>query len=132
MRRPRDFATHPVGFAAAQAATKYRAVCYHVVDGDTFDVFVDFGFYTYGYHTIRLRRLSAPELFSGSRAVREQGRLAKDALTNIILGQPLLLQTYRDSLTFGRFVADAWHCSPGGVEVDIAEIMAQLGQGTIV
>ncbi len=130
MRRPYEFADHPVSFGAAQSEGMYRAHCLHVVDGDTFDVMIDKGFYAYGYHTIRLRLLSAPELFRGTPEERALGKLAADALRGLILERPLLIRTWKDAETFGRFVADAVGFIDE-VRVDVARWMSDAGYGTL-
>lgn len=84
----------------------YRAICEHVVDGDTFDFLVDLGFYTYQYMTIRLKDIDTPEI-RGSE--REEGLRVKQAVEELLLHNPCYIVTEKDTATsFGRFVADVY------------------------
>lgn len=129
MRRPEAFAAHPMTFAAAQAEGCYRAACSRVTDGDTIDVLIDLGFYTYVYESIRLAGIDAPEVFRGTVEERALGRASADYLANLILNQPLLLKTDRDRETFGRFAATAWawRAELPAVRFDVCADMVNAG-----
>lgn len=49
-----------------------------IVDGDTIDVTIDLGFYTYIRHKVRIVNINSPELHSSSEADRERARKAKE------------------------------------------------------
>jgi hypothetical protein len=60
--KPADVQNHPVDFADAKAVGLYRAVCEHVVDGDTADFLVDLGLYQYAYTALRVVGVDKREL----------------------------------------------------------------------
>jgi micrococcal nuclease len=99
MRKPVDFADHPVPVRGL-----YRAVCKHVVDGDTFDFLIDLGFNQYAYATVRLNGVNTPEIFSGTE--REWGKKVKTYVEGLLLNRQVELRTKPDAITFGRYVAD--------------------------
>jgi endonuclease YncB( thermonuclease family) len=101
MRKPVEFVGHPSPYLAGT----FRAVCRYVVDGDTFDVFIDLGFLKYAYETIRLRDFDAPELRSPDPVEKQRAFDAKARVEALVLDKPVLLVPYKDVETFGRFVA---------------------------
>lgn len=109
MRKPVEFESHPASYADAAAAGKFRAMGRHVVDGDTYDVFVDLGLGKYAYEAIRLYDFDTAELRTGSPAERARGQAAKARTAELVQDKPLLLKTYRDAETFGRYVAETWY-----------------------
>jgi len=108
-RKPTEFAEHPASFSEAQAKGLCRAVCKHVVDGDTFDVLIDLGWNCYAYETLRLHDVDTPEIFRPkSEAERDLGLKARYRVTELILDKPVLIRSFKDAETFGRFVADVY------------------------
>src|SRR5882672_5318397 len=100
------FANHPSPFPTDG---RYRAICSHVVDGDTFDALLDCGFGLATYETIRLHAFDAPEIFHPkSVAERDLGLKAFARCRELLEGKPILLRTFKDDQTFGRYVADVW------------------------
>ena len=76
-----------------EPAYLYRAVVVNVVDGDTIDVDIDLGFYTWiKKQRIRMVGLDAPELRG---AAREQGRASTDFLISLIDGKEIILRSYK-------------------------------------
>jgi micrococcal nuclease len=107
MRKPTEFETHPASYDMARSMGSFRAVCKNVTDGDTYDFFIDMGMGKYAYDTIRLQGLDTAEIFHPSNAAeRAHGLAAKDRAMELILGRPVLIKTYKDVETFGRYVAD--------------------------
>lgn len=107
MRKPVEFENHPATYDQARSAGCYRAVCKNITDGDTFDALIDLGMGKYAYDTIRLHDLDTPEIFHPSNAAeRIHGMAAKQRITELLLAKPILIKTYRDAETFGRYVAD--------------------------
>lgn len=106
MRRPSDFSEHPEPFPADSGW--YRAVGRYVVDGDTIDVLIDCGFNVYAYQPLRLLNVDTPELYrpvsdeSLTRAKAARARVEELAGG----GKPLMMRTYKDRQTFGRYVAE--------------------------
>lgn len=105
MRKPALFDNHPMPFVPVMV----RGVCQYVVDGDTFDVMVDEGFYDYGYITVRLKDFDAPETRTTNLAEKAEGLKAKNYLYNLLVNRQIKLLTFKDTETFGRFVADVWY-----------------------
>ncbi len=124
MRKPAEFVNHPVPFPANPC---YRAVVKHVVDGDTFDVFVDLGMYEYSYVTIRLAGLDAPEINNRDEAERKRGIVARDRARELVLMNPVRIVTQKDKQSFGRFIADVFYIDARGVERSLAEVLRAEG-----
>lgn len=122
MRRPLEFTDFPAALEARANWGPYRAVIKHIVDGDTYDVFIDAGLNTYPYCTIRLRGVDTPE--TNRAASREAGLAAKafvEALAPV--GTPCVITTLPDVLTFGRYVASV--TLPDGT--DLAQALLDSG-----
>lgn len=81
-----------------------------MTDGDTADFFVDLGLNQYAYDTIRLYGLDTAEIFHPSNAAEKaHGIAAKARATELIDQKPVLLKSYKDAETFGRYVAEVWY-----------------------
>jgi len=84
----------------------FNATCDRVVDGDTLVCRVDLGFKVSAAVTIRLRGVNAPEIDTA------QGKEASDWMERLLLGGdkplPLMVQSYKDRLSFARWVCDVW------------------------
>jgi endonuclease YncB( thermonuclease family) len=107
MRKPAEFDNHPASYEMARSTGCFRAVCKNVTDGDTFDAFIDLGMGKYAYDTIRLHDFDTAEIFHPSNAAeRAHGLAAKERVTELLLNKPILIKTYKDAETFGRYVAD--------------------------
>jgi micrococcal nuclease len=99
----------------------YRAKALRVKDGDTILFEIDKGMHDRSEESIRVAGVDTPELFTGTD--RERGGMAKAfteewvAFRNI--GRwPFLLRTYKDTTTFGRYVADVYDAEFGGSLAD--------------
>jgi len=93
----------------------YKARCTRVVDGDTLELDVDLGFNVALTIRGRLLGVDAPELFSGTD--RENGKLAKLFLENLVLNKDLLVNTYKDKTTFGRWLVEVKYVSGENINV---------------
>ncbi len=122
-RIPPGFAGH---FLAFPEQPSYRGVCTYVVDGDTMDCLVDLGFNDYRYITIRLRGVDTAELNSGDPTERARAQEAKAFTASQILYHPVELVTYKDSQTFGRYVADVYFLT-NGVRDSLAAALREAG-----
>lgn len=129
MRKPAEFENHPAPYEMARSMGCFRAVCKNVTDGDTYDAFIDLGMGKYAYDTVRLHDLDTPEIFRPSNAAeRAHGMAAKDRVADLILGKPILLKTYKDAETFGRYVADVALVTANPMTLtDIAETLSAEG-----
>lgn len=87
----------------------YRATVLRVVDGDTLDVMVDFGFDRYGKMTLRLEGVDAPEvrMTAGVTAGEKAAGLdLAERLRLMIEGRRVLIQTTKDRREkYGRYLA---------------------------
>lgn len=110
MRKPSEFENHPATYGYARSNGFFRAVCKYVTDGDTADFFIDLGLNQYAYDTIRLYDLDTAEIFHPSNAAeKEHGIAAKARVVELIDQKPVLLKSYKDAETFGRYVAEVWY-----------------------
>ncbi len=107
-RTPPAFQDHPARYADASDHGLNRATCRYVVDGDTADFFVDLGWLQYAYVTVRFFGVDTPELRGTDGAEREAAVAARSRVELLLLNRPVLLRSYRDKTTFGRFVATVW------------------------
>ncbi|MBA3678388.1 MAG: thermonuclease family protein [Sphingosinicella sp.] len=123
-RIPPEFAGH---FLAFPEQPSYRGVCTYVVDGDTMDCLVDLGFNSYRYITIRLRGVDTAEINSGDPIERARAQEAKRFSMNAILGKHVELHTWKDSQTFGRYVADVYYLLTGGGRGSLAIALREAG-----
>jgi micrococcal nuclease len=104
----------------------YNAKVLRVVDGDTYDVEVDLGFYVYHHIRVRLRGVNTPEIFG--RNASEEGKKVAEYVKSYIEGKTVLIGTYKTKpTTFGRWEADVI------VEgVSVADHLVALGYATRV
>lgn len=87
-----------------------NALCTEVYDGDTVTIEIDFGMRIRKTERFRLFGINAPEV-RGSE--REQGIKSRDVLREMILNQPVKVQTYRDRKgKFGRYLASIFIGQP--------------------
>jgi endonuclease YncB( thermonuclease family) len=80
----------------------YRATVARIIDGDTWVCAVDLGFYVQARITVRLRDVNCPE----SNAIG--GSEATAFLTELVKDRKLLIESYKDRMSFTRWVCDAW------------------------
>ena len=93
-RLPAEFAAFPPSLAGLYAFGPYRAICRHVVDGDTYDFLVDLGFNEYRYATVRLLGVNAPEV---TGATKEAGLASKAYVMTVLpVGAPCVVRTVPD------------------------------------
>lgn len=81
----------------------YRADVLRVIDGDTYLLSIDLGFYVSTEAHVRLRGADCPELST------PEGRAARDELTRMIGGKTVLVRTQKTpDMSFARYVADVF------------------------
>ena len=107
MRKPKQFNNHFSSFGEAIATSMFRAICSHVVDGDTADFFVDLGWYNYAYLPVRFKNVDTPETRGTTGAERDLALKAKDKITELLLNTPVLIKTSKE-ISFGRFSGDIY------------------------
>lgn len=114
MRKPSEFENHPITYDHARSFGGFRAFCKYVTDGDTFDFFIDLGLNQYAYDTIRLYGLDTAEIFHPSNAAEKaHGLAAKARAEELIGGKPVMIKSFKDAETFGRYVAEIWYPEAG-------------------
>lgn len=103
-----------------------------IVDGDTLDLEVDLGFYTYQRIRVRLNGIDTPEIFGVKKGSEEytKGQVASDATkewfdTHAPDGM-VLLQTYKAG-KYGRWLADVRDLDTNN---HLNEHLEALGYGT--
>lgn len=85
---------------------EYRAIVKEVYDGDTITVEVILGFGVYKTEVLRLSGIDAPELKGDERPY---GLVSRDKLRELILGQEIIIKTYKDKKEkYGRYIADVY------------------------
>lgn len=125
MRKPPEFESHPMPFPEPFTM---RGVVRYVVDGDTIDVYVDQGLNHYSYITVRVRGIDAPELYRpADDAERQRAAAARATVESLVMGKPVVIRTYRDRRTFGRYVADVLYWGETGAERSLADELVRLG-----
>jgi micrococcal nuclease len=83
-----------------------------VVDGDTYDVVLDLGFRQYTLVTLRLLGVDTAELNAQDPRERERARAARARAVDLLLDRHVLVRTFKDRQTFGRYVAQVWVVGP--------------------
>lgn len=98
-----------------------------MTDADTYDFFIDLGLNQYAYDTIRLYNLDTPEIFHPSNAAEKaHGLAAKARAIELIDQKPVLLKSYKDAETFGRYVAEVWYFD-GHIPTSLADTLRAEG-----
>jgi micrococcal nuclease len=109
----------------------YKARVVHIVDGDTFDLRVDLGFYIYHQIRVRLRGVDTPEVF-GPNAVPE-GKIVSQYVRDLIEGEDVIVTTYKSKpTTFGRWEADVQYINGEGELKQLGEHLVDRGFATKV
>lgn len=126
MRKPSEFANFPTTLAALASYGPYRAVIAHVVDGDTFYVMCDVGLNDYAFRVLRLKDVDTPEMNT------PEGKAARYYVLALMPpGTPCVVTTYRDTTTFGRYVADVQFLHDG-LSFDLAAFLVNAGHAVRV
>lgn len=92
-----------------QPTYRYRAVLVRVIDGDTLEVDIDLGLFTWvRRQSLRLANVWAPEL-DAATGIAFRDRVA----AHLPVGTPLVIETHKnrrqdDVRSFTRWVADVW------------------------
>ena len=89
---------------------KYRyenVKCTRVVDGDTIDVIIDFGFKLTLAMRLRLSRINAPET-RGKEKI--EGMESKQKLVTLIEGKDIIIETEKQG-KYGRYLAEIYYGS---------------------
>lgn len=109
---------------------QYRAKITNVVDGDTIDATLDFGFRLQAEVRLRLVGVNTPELHASDPAVRAAAHAAQAATLEWVAGGqpidwPFHIETAKTD-AFGRYLADVYRHLPNGLGVDPVSLSAYL------
>lgn len=85
-----------------EPAYRYKAVVQRVIDGDTYDLAIDLGFKVLVQLPVRLYGWNCPEHNAPG------GPEATAAAKAILMGQPLVIESYKSRQTFARWLATIW------------------------
>lgn len=103
----------------------YRARLVRVVDGDTYVLRIDLGFYISADKTVRLRDVNAHE------AGQPGGVEATAFVLDLLTGKPLLVESHKDRRSFARWVCDVW-VDVGPEPLDVAQALIKNGHAIAV
>jgi endonuclease YncB( thermonuclease family) len=81
---------------------RYAAICSRVIDGDTFIADVNLGFYVRAQIRVRVHGINAAEMNTA------EGKRAKAWALETLLGEPLMIESFKDEQSFNRWVCDVW------------------------
>ncbi|HDI7205132.1 TPA: thermonuclease family protein [Staphylococcus aureus] len=79
----------------------YKAKCTKVIDGDTLDIVIDFGFNTYGKRRVRLLGVDTPE--RSQTNYKEATQFTRSCAEN----KDIYIQSHKSD-SFGRYLAKVW------------------------
>jgi endonuclease YncB( thermonuclease family) len=86
---------------------EYAGTIRRVIDGDTVEVAISLGFFTYRVENVRLFGINAPEIHSADEIERGWAAKSRDALAAILpVGANVVLRTHKDKEKYGRFLAE--------------------------
>ena len=78
-----------------------------VIDGDTYDIILDLGFYTTHTIRVRLRGVDTPEVYGKNSS--EEGKVASAYVKGLIENKRVVVQTYKNApSSFNRWEADVY------------------------
>ena len=106
----------------------YNARVVRVIDGDTVVVNIDLGLDVWKHDQhLRLRGIDAAEVRTRDAVEKAAGLEAKAFLKTLLPpGEPVVVTTFKDRTTFGRYVADVALAG-----ADIGAIMVEKGLATV-
>jgi micrococcal nuclease len=104
----------------------YKAKVVNVVDGDTVDMQVDLGFYTFVKERFRLARINTAELNSSSAEEKQKAQQAKDYMMQY-LDKNVIIKSFKKD-KYGRFLAEIYPEING---TSINDALIQNGLATI-
>ncbi len=97
-----------------------NAVVIHVVDGDTVDASIDFGFSIFQVHRLRLLRVDTPELHSPDETLRAKAAEAKEFVIQQVMSRNVIVETVKSD-SFGRYLAEVYYIDPKGVQHNLSD-----------
>jgi len=92
----------PKALQPPAATYRFRATLVRVIDGDTYVLDVDLGFFVHTHVTVRLRGIDTPERNTA------EGQTAALFAGTLLASGPIVIESFRDKQTFARWVCDVW------------------------
>lgn len=82
---------------------RYRATLGRVIDGDTYVLVIDLGFFVAVALHVRLRAVNAPELHAAG------GAAARDYANGVLTAaKEIVVESYKDERSFERWICDVY------------------------
>ncbi len=100
-----------------------------VVDGDSIDIDIYFGFHLFQVHRVRLLRVDTPELNSPDAGLRAKAIEAKTFVNNAIMEREIILETVKSD-SFGRYLAEVYYTDSDGTEHNLSDELLANGLAT--
>lgn len=107
-----------------------------VIDGDTYDIILDLGFYTTHTIRVRLKGVDTPEVFGKNTS--EAGKIASAYVKDLIENKRVVVQTYKNApSSFNRWEADVYfnlliHEDGTTSQISLADHLVDKGYATRV
>lgn len=114
----------------------YRARLLKVIDGDTVDVWMDLGCYTYRRTRLRLKDITThrseyfdtDELRRGSEAEKQRGRDARERLNDLLAMGDIFVKTMMDAEgKYGRLLAHLYVIEDAEHVIDVINTLVHNG-----
>lgn len=114
----------------------YRATLLRVIDGDTVDVWIDLGCYSYQYRRLRLKDITThrseyfdtDELRRGSDEEKQRGREARERLSELLGMGDMYVKTMMDAEgKYGRLLAHLYIVEDVEHVIDVINTMVHNG-----
>lgn len=109
---------------------EYKAKMLYIVDGDTYDVEVQLGFFITHKIRIRLKDIDTAEIYRPrNKAELKHGQESRDFIRDLVEKNPdVVIRTYKEKASsFGRFVADVQIHDERGVMTDLKDLLNERG-----
>lgn len=115
----------------------YKADLIRVIDGDTIvcDIDLGFGIWVRDEH-VRLARINTPETRTRDLVEKSAGLKAKEFVHQklkemMVLDGYLVLETFKASGKFGRFIAEVVVFSPTGENYNLNDLLVKEGHAVL-
>lgn len=106
---------------------KYKAKVVRVIDGDTIEVMIDFGFHFSKTMHIRLDGIDTPELRGGTLETKAAARKAKQFVIDEVDGKDITLLSIKESDKYGRCVGRILYDN----DKDLTELLLEKKLGKV-
>lgn len=117
---------------------RFRAYCERVIDGDTYQLRADLGFHVALSIPVRLRGVNTPEIRGDEKPRGDAAKAwVEELLRPAILfweqngsPTPLIVESYKDTQSFARWVCDVWLAGDDETPArSLSEAIIEAGHG---